>query len=341
MAVNRKRTGNRRGAKKKTSSGIPAWFWLLGGILIGLGIAVGMMLKGYLPELKQHLPSVDSSASGSTESALVEEKAAEVEKPKKPRYDFFTVLPEMEVVVPEQELRRQAKPVPDEPPGRVQDKYILQAGSFKSSADAEQLKARLALLGSMATIQTVTVNGEIFEIQNRDSLYIGRGNEEVLFSSNSTDEPSRYALFSYPAHTAFPSKLVRQDEARRLDLGDDGRANDRVITQSICPGIVDTCQLVMGFTQLKHGSVWNTMPPHTHRRRSEIYMYFDIPDGERVFHFMGEPNRFRTILTKSGEAVVSPSWSVHFGVGTGPYTFIWSMGGENQVFDDMDSFSFE
>ena len=188
---------------------------------------------------------------------------------------------------------------------------------------------------------TVTVNGEIFEIQNRDSLYIGRGNEEVLFSSNSTDEPSRYALFSYPAHTAYPSKLVRQDEARRLDLGDDGRANDRVITQSICPGIVDTCQLVMGFTQLKHGSVWNTMPPHTHRRRSEIYMYFDIPDGERVFHFMGEPNRFRTILTKSGEAVVSPSWSVHFGVGTGPYTFIWSMGGENQVFDDMDSFSFE
>lgn len=188
---------------------------------------------------------------------------------------------------------------------------------------------------------TVSVDGEKFGVQNRDSLYIGRGSEEILFSSNSTDEPSRYALFSYPAHAAFPSKLVRKDEARRIELGDDGRANDRVITQSICPGIVDTCQLVMGFTQLKNGSVWNTMPPHTHQRRSEIYMYFDIPDEERVFHFMGEPNRFRNIVTKSGEAVVSPSWSVHFGVGTGPYTFVWSMGGENQVFDDMDGFSFE
>ena len=188
---------------------------------------------------------------------------------------------------------------------------------------------------------TVTVNGENFEMQNRDSLYIGRGNEEVLFSSDSTDEPSRYALFSYPAHTAYPSKRVGRDEARKLDMGDDGRANDRVIRQSICPGIVDTCQLVMGFTQLMHGSVWNTMPPHTHQRRSEIYMYFDIEEGERVFHFMGEPNKFRSIVTKSGEAVVSPSWSVHFGVGTRPYTFIWSMGGENQVFDDMDGFSFE
>ena len=188
---------------------------------------------------------------------------------------------------------------------------------------------------------SVTVSGETFEMRNRDSLYIGRGNEEVLFSSQSTDDPARYALFSYPAHTAYPSKLVRRDEARRLELGDDGRANDRVITQSICPGIVDTCQLVMGFTQLKNGSVWNTMPPHTHRRRSEIYMYFDMQEGERVFHFMGEPNRFRTMIMKPGEAAVSPSWSVHFGVGTRPYTFIWSMGGENQVFDDMDGFSFE
>ena len=188
---------------------------------------------------------------------------------------------------------------------------------------------------------SVTVSGKSFELQNRDSLYVGRGNEEVLFSSSNSDDPARYALFSYPAHTAYPSKLVRRDEARTLEMGDDGRANDRVIRQSICPGIVDTCQLVMGFTQLEHGSVWNTMPPHTHRRRSEIYMYFDIEEEERVFHFMGEPNKFRTIMAKSGDAVVSPSWSVHFGVGTRPYTFIWSMGGENQEFDDMDSFSFE
>ena len=188
---------------------------------------------------------------------------------------------------------------------------------------------------------SVAVNGEAFHMDNRDSLYIGRGNEEILFSSDSSDDPAKYALFSYPAHTAYPSKRVGRDEARKLDMGDDGRANDRVIRQSICPGIVDTCQIVKGFTQLNHGSVWNTMPPHTHQRRSEIYMYFDIEEGERVFHFMGEPNKFRSIVTKSGEAVVSPSWSVHFGVGTRPYTFIWSMGGENQVFDDMDGFSFE
>lgn len=188
---------------------------------------------------------------------------------------------------------------------------------------------------------TVTVSGKKYQMHNRDSLYIGRGNEKILFSSDKSDEPSKYALFSYPAHTAYPSKRVRRDEARQLEMSDDGRANDRVIRQSICPGIVDTCQLVMGFTELKHGNVWNTMPPHTHRRRSEIYMYFDMDEGERVFHFMGEPNQFRTLVTKSGEAAVSPSWSVHFGVGTRPYTFIWSMGGENQEFDDMDSFSFD
>ena len=188
---------------------------------------------------------------------------------------------------------------------------------------------------------SVSVSGEAFNMENRDCLYIGRGNEKILFSSDNSDDPSKYALFSYPAHTAYPSKRVRRDEARQIELGDDGRANDRVIVQAICPGIVDTCQLVMGFTELKHGSVWNTMPPHTHQRRSEIYMYFDVDDDQRVFHFMGEPNKFRAIVTKSGEAVVSPSWSVHFGVGTMPYTFIWSMGGENQVFDDMDSFSFD
>ena len=187
---------------------------------------------------------------------------------------------------------------------------------------------------------SVSLDGEVFALDNRDSLYVGRGTEEVQFLSDNSDDPSRYALFSYPAHTAYPSRRVRRDDARQLALGDDGRANDRVIRQAICPGIVDTCQIVMGFTELRHGSVWNTLPPHTHRRRSEIYMYFDLEEGERVFHFMGEPNAFRTIMAKSGEAIVSPSWSVHFGVGTRPYTFIWSMGGENQEFDDMDGFSF-
>jgi len=159
----RKQTSYRRGVKKKTSSGIPAWFWLLGGILIGLGTAVTLMLKGYLPEIKQHLPTLDNTPPGTTESALVGDDDTKTAKPKKPRYDFFTVLPEMEVVVPEQELSRKAdkpEPAPDAGTAGNQDNYILQVGSFRNSADAEQMKARLALLGSVATVQTVTVNGK-------------------------------------------------------------------------------------------------------------------------------------------------------------------------------------
>jgi cell division protein FtsN len=162
MAAKRRKAGNRRGVKKK-SSGIPAWFWLLGGILIGLGTAVALMLKGYLPEIKQHLPTVDTPTAGKEESALIDGDSSQAAKPKKPRFDFFTVLPEMEVVVPEQELSRKAdkpEPAPDTPTSRDQDSYILQAGSFRSTADAEQMKVRLALMGSMATVQTVTVNGQ-------------------------------------------------------------------------------------------------------------------------------------------------------------------------------------
>jgi len=160
MATKRRKAGTRRRTKKKASGGIPAWFWLLGGILIGLGTAVALMLKGYMPELKEHLPSLDGKKSGAAESALIEGDSAEPAKPKKPRYDFFTVLPEMEVVVPEQELSRKAEPAPDTAPASTQDSYILQVGSFRNAADAEQMKARLALLGSIANVQTVTVNGQ-------------------------------------------------------------------------------------------------------------------------------------------------------------------------------------
>ena len=163
MAARRRQTNYRRSTRKTRSAGIPAWFWLLGGILIGLGAAVALMLKGYLPELKQHMPSVDETPPGQTEAALVEEDAKRTEKPKKPRYDFFTVLPEMEVVVPDQELSRKAD-TPEAPidtvTGDTLDSYILQVGSFRNQADAEQMKARLALLGSVATVQTVTVNGQ-------------------------------------------------------------------------------------------------------------------------------------------------------------------------------------
>jgi len=183
---------------------------------------------------------------------------------------------------------------------------------------------------------TIRVDGETYEVFNRDSLYIGRGSKEIEFLSDAKDSPARYYIQSYPAHADYPTTLVQQSEAKRMELGSLEDCNERVIHQSIRPGIVDTCQIVMGFTQLAPGSVWNTMPPHTHRRRSEIYMYFDLDEDSNVFHFMGEPDETRSLVVRNGEAVVSPSWSMHSGAGTRHYTFIWGMGGENQEFDDMD-----
>jgi cell division protein FtsN len=186
MAAKRRSAGNRRGTKRQATSGIPAWFWLLGGILIGLGAAVFLMVKGYLPEIKQHLPSVDSKPSGSTEPALVEEEIAE---PKKPRYDFFTVLPEMEVVVPEQELSRKAEPTTPQTAADINDQYILQAGSFSNATDAEQMKAQLALLGSMATVQKVTVNGQTWHRVRLGPFPSAREADEMrrMLSSNRID----------------------------------------------------------------------------------------------------------------------------------------------------------
>lgn len=183
---------------------------------------------------------------------------------------------------------------------------------------------------------TVVVDGQTYEMDNRDSLYIGRGSKEVEFSSASASELAQFYFVSYPAHTAYPTKLVKKAEANRLEMGSMEECNDRVIHQSILPGLVDTCQIVMGFTQLAPGSNWNTMPVHTHRRRTEVYMYFDLDDDQCVFHFMGEPDETRSIVVRNGQAVASPSWSIHSGVGTRNYTFIWAMGGENQDFPDMD-----
>ena len=183
---------------------------------------------------------------------------------------------------------------------------------------------------------TIMVDGVTFELGNRDSLYIGRGSKEVEFSSASASQPARFYFVSYPAHTEYPTKLVTKAEANRIEMGSMEECNDRVINQSLIPGIVDTCQLVMGFTELAPGSNWNTMPVHTHRRRTEVYMYFDLPEDQCVFHFMGEPDETRSIVIRDGQAVASPSWSIHSGAGTRNYTFIWAMGGENQEFPDMD-----
>lgn len=183
---------------------------------------------------------------------------------------------------------------------------------------------------------TITVDGEQFEIKNKECLYISRGSKEIAFSSANEKDPAKYYLMSYPAHTAYPTKLITREESNTVALGSDSEANKRLIYQMIRPGVAESCQIVMGFTELAEGNIWNTIPPHTHERRSEVYMYFDLDEKGRVFHFMGDPEETRSLVMKNGDAVISPSWSIHAGAGTGKYSFIWCMGGENQDFDDMD-----
>lgn len=183
---------------------------------------------------------------------------------------------------------------------------------------------------------SITVDGESFAMANKDSLYIAKESKEVEFSSNDAKNPAKFYLVSYPAHRVTKTVHVPKAKAQTIDLGAQETSNERTIFQSIRPGIVDSCQLVMGITELKSGSVWNTKPPHTHFRRTEIYMYFDLPSDERVFHMMGEPSEVRSLSLPAEVAIASPMWSIHSGVGTTNYTFIWAMGGENQEFDDMD-----
>jgi 4-deoxy-L-threo-5-hexosulose-uronate ketol-isomerase len=183
---------------------------------------------------------------------------------------------------------------------------------------------------------TVTVNDERFELGNLDALYVGRGNELVSFQSISKDKPAEFYLLSYPAHTSHPTRQIRSAMEPHAKLGAPETANQREITRLIHMGGVRSCQLVMGFTQLAPGSVWNTMPPHTHMRRSEVYLYFNVPEGQRVVHLMGPAHETRSLVIGNKQVVVSPGWSIHAGVGTASYTFCWGMGGENQDYDDMD-----
>jgi len=183
---------------------------------------------------------------------------------------------------------------------------------------------------------TVSADGTDYRMATHDGLYIGRGSKAIAFASYTVQTPARYYLLSYPAHAAYPTIHVRKSEAEKTHLGSAESANRRTIYKLIHPDSAKSCQLVMGFTVLEPGSVWNTMPPHTHGRRMEIYLYFDMANDARVFHFMGRPESTRHIVVANGQAVISPSWSIHTGVGTGAYTFCWGMGGENQAYDDMD-----
>jgi len=182
----------------------------------------------------------------------------------------------------------------------------------------------------------VTVDGTVYEVAHLECLYVGRGSRDIAFTSNDSAAPAKFYLMSYPAHTVYPTTLATQADANKIQLGSQETANRRTIYQYIHESGIKSCQLVMGFTRLEPGSVWNTMPAHTHSRRSEVYLYFDMPEDGTVFHYMGPGDETRHILVHPGQAVLSPIWSIHSGCGTRAYTFIWAMGGENQRFADMD-----
>ena len=183
---------------------------------------------------------------------------------------------------------------------------------------------------------SVTVDGKECSLEKRDCLYIGRGNQKIEFASADAKMPAWFYIVSYPAHAAHPTRLVTPKDAEPVNLGSQQDANQRTIYKYIHLNGIKSCQLVMGFTELKEGSVWNSMPPHTHTRRTEVYLYFDLAPEAAVFHFMGTAEQTRHLVIRNGEAVLSPPWSLHCGAGTRNYSFIWAMGGENQEFTDMD-----
>ncbi|GAL79947.1 4-deoxy-L-threo-5-hexosulose-uronate ketol-isomerase [Algibacter lectus] len=184
---------------------------------------------------------------------------------------------------------------------------------------------------------TVTVDGTVYELDNREALYVGKGNKEVVFASKSANEPALFYLNSTPAHKAYPNKKIGINDVEVVQLGAPETANARTLRKYIVNSVVDVCQLQMGMTELKPGSVWNTMPAHVHDRRMEVYFYFDVPAEQSVCHFMGQPQETRHIWMQNNQAVISPAWSVHSGSGTSNYTFIWGgMAGENLDYGDMD-----
>lgn len=183
---------------------------------------------------------------------------------------------------------------------------------------------------------TVTVDGTTYELANKDCLYIGTGAKDVTFKSADAANPALFYLASTPAHKNYPTQKYELAKAEPAHLGSPETANERTIYKFIHNNGIQSCQLVMGLTMFKQGSIWNSMPCHTHDRRMEVYFYFDLPDNAKVFHFMGEPTETRHLVVSNNEAIISPPWSVHFGVGTSSYSFIWAMAGENKEFTDMD-----
>lgn len=214
------------------------------------------------------------------------------------------------------------------------DKGIDVWKNFGTSYFLERREIGIFNIGGAGTIVT---DGEEFKMGYKDCLYITKGTKEVTFSSADASNPAKFYMVSAPAHKSCKTTFIPIEKAAKKPLGALETANKRVINQFIHPDVLETCQLSMGMTVLDSGNVWNTMPSHTHERRMEIYMYFEIPENNVVFHMMGEGNETRHIVMQNEQAVISPSWSIHSGAGTSNYTFVWAMGGENQAFDDMDN----
>ncbi len=214
------------------------------------------------------------------------------------------------------------------------DKGIEIYANFGTEYFLERREAGVFNLGGKGYIEA---DGERYSLGYEDCLYLSKGVRVVYFGSEDPENPAKFYLASTPAHKACKTTLLTFENANHRPTGDEKTSNKRVINQFIHPDVLETCQLSMGLTQLAPGSVWNTMPSHTHERRMEVYTYFEIPEGEAVIHLMGQPKETRHLVMKNFDAVISPSWSIHSGCGTTNYTFIWAMGGENQTFDDMDT----
>ena len=208
---------------------------------------------------------------------------------------------------------------------------------WKNFGTAYFLERRECGMFNVGGAGRVTADGQVYPLGYKDCLYITRGAKEVNFASDDPTNPAKFYIVSAPAHTSYENRLIKIEDANKKPCGSPETSNERVINQFIHPDVLKTCQLSMGMTRLSPGSVWNTMPAHTHERRMEVYFYFEVPEDQVVFHFMGQPQETRHIVMQNEQAVISPSWSIHAGGGTSNYTFIWAMGGENQAFDDMDN----
>lgn len=205
--------------------------------------------------------------------------------------------------------------------------------SVGTSAFLERRELGIINLGAAGRVH---VAGASYELAHRECLYVGKGAGAVSFESTSPADPAKFYLVSTPAHAAYETVKIAEADANRVELGDAAHANVRTLRQYIIPGICQSCQLVMGFTELAAGSIWNTMPTHTHDRRAEAYVYFNVEADARVIHLMGEPQETRHLVVANEQAILSPGWSIHSGVGTSAYAFVWAMGGDNQDYQDMD-----